>query len=1030
MELSAQEWERAKELFQAALDLPAAVRMDFLNQSCDQPALRSAVLELLHAHLEAGSFLAGIPHPVQPLADSPVPSQTFVPSCLLSERFRVLRLISRGGMGAVYEAEDTELGARVALKTIRDEVITHPEMLQRFKREVALAKQVTHPNVCRIFDLFRHHAPSENSASVVFVSMELLEGETLSERLERTGRFTCEAALPIVLQIAAGLQAVHSAGILHRDLKPGNIMMVPSSGDGLRAVLTDFGLAGTTSHNPSSPLTLSAPFAFGTPAYMSPEQLRGHQLTQASDIYALGLVLYQMVTGLRPFDAPTPLAAGLKRLSESPVPPRKLVPEVEPRWEAVILKCLELDPDRRYRSVSELELALRGEENPSPSTYLARFKSFVRSLAPVSAGSKLAVVASLVVALGLPAYFFLHRPSEVFKEHDTIVLADFANTTGESVYNDSLRQALKDKLEQSPFLHLMSDSKISQGLRYMGLSSKDRLSLDVARKVCQRERGRAVLSGAILSDGGDYLLELRVTSCQTGSLLAGVSQRVVALKGESVLLALDQAADSIRRKLGESPGSLEKFGVPIDDATSPSLEALVEYTKGDQAKNELGGAAALPFYQRAVKLDPNFAMAYAFMGTIYGNMGENQKASESLKRSFELRDRVSEWEKFYISSHYYAFVTGEIDKEKETYLRWEEIYPRNMAAPINLGIDYAFTGEYEKAAVEEQKAIRGTPEVPVSYACLAQDYLAMEKPDDAQATLNLAASRHVDDLQLRTDAYQLAFFRGDPRAMDREVHKAKGQSGVEDALLSLQSDSEYYFGSMRSAQDLASQATSSALRAGFSETAAAWNARSALWEAHFGNRDRAIRTSEKALALAPGRDVQVLAALALAKVGKREQAKNVFKTLKQRYPLDTLMNNYWLPVIQAQFHLSEGRPSSALESLSRTSPYEFGTLTPVQCSVSVYLRGQAYLNMGQGKLAEFEFQRLLAHRGVVLNCPLASLAQLGLARALALNRDAASARIAYQNLLARWKDADPDLIPLGQASHEYRLLAPSALPIH
>jgi len=1028
MQLSAPEWEKAKELFQAALDLPAVARMEFLNQNCDQPALRSAVLELLAAHLEAGSFLAGAPHPVPP--DSPVPSQTFVPGCLLSERFRVLRLISRGGMGAVYEAEDTELGARVALKTIRDEVITHPEMLQRFKREVALAKQVTHPNVCRIFDLFRHHAPTENSAGVVFASMELLEGETLSERLQRTGHFTCEAALSVVLQIAAGLQAVHSAGILHRDLKPGNIMMVPTSGGNLRAVLTDFGLAGTTIHDPGSPLTLSTPFAFGTPAYMSPEQLQGHRLSQASDIYSLGLVLYQMVTGVRPFDAPTPLAVGLKRLSEPPVPLRRLVPEIDPKWEAVILKCLELDPERRYRSVSEFELALRAEQNPSPTASLARFKSFARSFAPSSVGLKLAVVASLAVVFGLPTYFFLHRSPELFKENDTIVLADFTNTTGESVYNDTLRQALKVKLEQTPFLRLMPESNIRLGLKYMGLSPKDHLSLDVARKVCQRERGSAVLSGAILSDGADYLLELSVSSCQTGSLFAEARQRVVALKRESVLSALDQAADSIRRKLGESAASLEKFDVPIDEVTSPSLEALVEYTKGDQARNELGGAAALPFYQRAVKLDPNFAIAHAIIGTIYGNMGENQKASESLKRAFDLRDRVSEWENFYIASHYYAFVTGEIDKEKETYIRWKEIYPQDMAWTINLGIDYAFTAEYEKAAVEEQRAIRNTPGLSVSYACLAQDYLAMEKPDDAQATLNLASSRHIDDLQIRIDAYQLAFYRADSQAMNSEVQKAKGQPGVEDALFSLQSDSEYSFGRTRSAQDLASQAATSALHAGFRETAATWTARFALWEANFGNRESAIRNSEKALALAPGRDVQVLASLAFARTGKREQSKNLFKILKKRYPLDTLISNYWLPVIQAQLHLSEGQPSSALESLSRTSPYEFGTLTPVQCGVSVFLRGQAYLKTGQGKLAESEFQRLLAHRGVVLNCPLASLAQLELARALVLNGDAAAARIAYQNFLARWKDADPLLLPLRQAAREYRVLAPSTPPLH
>jgi tetratricopeptide (TPR) repeat protein len=599
------------------------------------------------------------------------------------------------------------------------------------------------------------------------------------------------------------------------------------------------------------------------------------------------------------------------------------------------------------------------------------------------------------------------------------VLADFDNKTGDTVFDDALKQALAVELEQSPFLNVLSDRKVSETLRMMGRPANDRVTVDVARELCLRTGSKALLGGAISSLGSHYLIAVNAVACNSGDSLA--KEQVDAASKEDVLKAISRAASNLRVKLGESLPSVQKFDVPIE-ATTSSLEALKNYSMSNTITREKGDAPSIPFLKRAIELDPNFPMAYAGLSVSYGNLGQRSLALEYATKAYGLRDRVTEREKLRISASYFK-ATGEFGKEAQTYELWIASYPRDFQPRGNLGTIYVSIGQYEKALAEYQEEVRHAPDDPGVYGNLAATYLTLKRLDEAKATFDQALAHKLDDGSLRVTMYYLAFLRGDSAQMEQELAWGAGKSGDEDQLLSAQSDTEAYYGRMSKAREFSRRAVDSAIRADSKETAALWQANAALREAELGNTAAAKQGATAALALSPGQEVKVAAALALARIGDTPRATALVGELEKSFASNALLNLYWLPTIKAAIELNQGRSSQALVSLETAAPYELGSAgTFINYLYPAYVHGQASLLAHNGNAAASEFQKLLDHRGIVLNFVTGALAHLQLARAYAMAGDTAKAKTAYQDFFTLWKDADPDIPILKQAKAEYAKL--------
>ncbi|MGA8234715.1 MAG: tetratricopeptide repeat protein, partial [Candidatus Acidiferrales bacterium] len=626
------------------------------------------------------------------------------------------------------------------------------------------------------------------------------------------------------------------------------------------------------------------------------------------------------------------------------------------------------------------------------------------------------VVASVVAGL-----YFRFRPTAPLAEKDTIVLADFDNKTGEPVFDDALKQALAVQLGQSPFLNILSDRKVEETLRLMGRPSSERVTRDVARELCVRTGSKAIMLGSISNLGGQYVVGIDAVGCSSGDTLA-TEQEEAATKQE-VLKALGKAAASLRGKLGESLASIQKFDVPVE-ATTPSLEALKAYSMGITTQRTRGEAAAIPFMKRALELDPNFAAAYAGLGVEYSNLGQISLSAENIKKAYALRDRVSEHEKYRIADLYYGTVTGELEQDSQVCELWAKSYPQDFVAHGNLAYVYTELGRYEKAVAETQEALRLEPNTVSSYSNLAGFYLAVNRPDDAEKMIEQAQERKLDGDLLHTIIYQLAFLKGNAAEMERQVAWAAGKPGDEDRLLSIQSDTEAYYGRLLRARDFSRRAVDAAVRDDSKETAALWQVNAALREAEFGNPAAAKQDVAAALALAPGRDVQLLAGLALARIGETAHAKAIVEELEKNYGSDTILKVYWLPTIKAAAELNANNAAQAVVFLEAAAPYELGEppQLPFATMYPVYVRGQAQLLAHNGAAAAAEFQKFLDHGGITINFPLGALAHLGLARAYVLAGDTPKAKAAYQDFFALWKDADPDIAILIAAKAEYAKL--------
>ncbi|HEV8369078.1 MAG TPA: protein kinase [Pyrinomonadaceae bacterium] len=1003
--MNRERWRQVDLIFESALERRPDERADYLSKVCDGDEVLRREIESLMVHDQVNGFMersASGEAKLLILKNAPRPhaGQTI-------GHYRILKQLGAGGMGEIFLAEDTLLNRRVSLKLLSPQFTTDPERVRRFRREALAASTLNHPNILTIYEI-----AEANDKPII--ATEYVEGVTLRRRM-RSKRLSVANALEIALQMAAALAAAHSARIVHRDIKPENVMVRP---DGLVKVL-DFGIAKyaeptRTPHSEQSWSTTATGAVIGTTAYMSPEQARGETVDARTDIWSLGVILYEMITRQLPFPGKTPNERIAAILEREPVPLGKVCRGVPEELERIVRRALAKKREERYARASDLAKDLRKLHGTQSAE---SFFSFALR-APVSnlLGLSRARLTIALVALSfliIAAWFSFHR-SPVLTNHETILLADFENKTGDEVFDVTLKQGLAMQLEQSSFLNLFPEARVRQTLRLMGHRVNDRVTAQVAREICLREGIKALIASSIAPLGNHYVITIEAMNGQTGETL--VRAQVEADSKEQVLRKLSLAAAQLREKLGESLSSIQQSERLLEDATTSNLEAFKFHSQAVALAVSGRELEAIPFEKRAVELDPDFAYAWSILSITHFGTRRPGLAAEYATKAYALRDRVSEFEQLRLTHRYHYLVTGDVHKAIEALLLQKRTFPAVSTASSDLALTYYWMGQTDQAIAEARESLRLYPNFFVPHLYLGLALVRLNHFEEAREVFSRAVEQNLVHPEMRSALYQLAYINGDTTGMQQQIDWANGRPD-EYIGLDWQTAAAAFAGQWRRAQDFSRRAINLANRGETKEIAAHYARELALRGAVFGDCRRARADATLALSLERGRISLPRAALALALCGEVNQVKPLTDEIVRRYPDDTILNELWLPIIRAASDLQHGNAAQAVEQIQTTSRYE----AAAEFWAS-YLRGQAYLKLGRGLEASAEFQKILEHRGYGPLSVLYPLANLGSARATAMAGETAKSRKAYEDFFAAWQAADRDVPILIEAKKDYEKL--------